>query len=227
MPDGHAGGHGHQDDGPHLLHRVQVCLNKRPGAPREQPGGLLLEQKDQQRGERVQRQRGGGPGQDQPGRAGCPAGGEREHQAGRQQSADGRQRACGERRQGQTDDGGQHDGEMRSRVDAQRVRGGQRVACERLQERTGHAERQPDGYPGEHAREPGRGQDVERILIPAAEDQAEDVQGIHRGGTLRDVHHGQRDAGRHADREQGRDPQPAHWEVETAGAVVVRPARRV
>ena len=88
--------HAERDDRGEPGDRVQVALHQGAVAPREQADGVLLEQQQEHGGQRAERERDRGAGQDQPGRPGPAAGRERQHQTGGGEAADERERAGGQ-----------------------------------------------------------------------------------------------------------------------------------
>ena len=83
-----------------------------------------------------------------------------EHQHSGGQSADERDTAGGPERDGQPERGHRHDRQVRPGGHREGVRGGQRVAGQRLQQRTGDPQCEPDGDAGGQPRNPGTDQDL-------------------------------------------------------------------
>ena len=140
-PEQHEHDGGADDHRRELGQRGQVALHQRAVPPGEQADGGLLNRSSSRVRHRPERQRGRRAGEDQPGGAGLPTGGHRQHQAGGGQPADEGEAAGGQRGQRDAERGDRDDRQVGARVDSEGVGGGERVAGDRLQRRPGEAER--------------------------------------------------------------------------------------
>ncbi|HEX2298753.1 MAG TPA: hypothetical protein VHH34_09580 [Pseudonocardiaceae bacterium] len=136
----------------------------------------------------------------------APAG-ERHHQGGRGQAADESDPPGGQHRQRETERGGGDHRQVGTGVHAEGVRRGQGVAGDRLQGRPGGSERDPDQDPGEQPGQPGGDHHRGGVVGAPAGDHAPHVGGVHRGGALGDVDHGEQRDGGQPQHRHGGDPQ--------------------